>query len=175
MANARKQLAKEGFWLVSVAERPQGWQSMPILEPEILPSPQRRNDARANHIALDLRKFEDWEYANSFPSLETVGALFNDLRAKYRAAKFEEIRAYPFVKSVYPPCFENGQKSRRHIPNQVRRDVLSSGPCVRCGTFEVLTVDHILPVSHGGGDERSNLQPMCFSCNVSKGNRRVGV
>lgn len=33
-----------------------------------------------------------------------------------------------------------------------------------------LTVDHILPVSKGGGNELENLQPMCYLCNNKKGN-----
>ena len=41
--------------------------------------------------------------------------------------------------------------------------------CVRCGEIKALTVDHIIPVSLGGGSEITNLQPLCDSCNKSKG------
>jgi len=34
-----------------------------------------------------------------------------------------------------------------------------------------LEVDHILPRSHGGSDEISNFQALCFRCNATKGNR----
>lgn len=40
--------------------------------------------------------------------------------------------------------------------------------CLACGKKEV-TVDHIVPVSKGGSNKLSNLQPLCFSCNASKG------
>lgn len=43
--------------------------------------------------------------------------------------------------------------------------------CVHCGTREELTVDHIIPVSKGGGDERENLQTLCKRCNSSKGTK----
>ncbi len=33
---------------------------------------------------------------------------------------------------------------------------------------EVLTVDHVVPRSVGGGDERSNLQVLCRVCNSAK-------
>lgn len=48
--------------------------------------------------------------------------------------------------------------------------------CVRCGTHEDLTVDHIVPISKGGADDPddiSNLQTLCKSCNSSKGNREL--
>lgn len=35
-----------------------------------------------------------------------------------------------------------------------------------------LTVDHVIPKSAGGGDDRANLQVLCRSCNSSKRNRK---
>lgn len=40
-----------------------------------------------------------------------------------------------------------------------------------CGETEKLTIDHIVPVSKGGGHELSNLQLMCSVHNAEKGNR----
>ena len=34
----------------------------------------------------------------------------------------------------------------------------------------LITIDHIHPKSLGGDNEMNNLQPMCFHCNVRKGN-----
>src|SRR5207248_6160856 len=46
--------------------------------------------------------------------------------------------------------------------------------CALCGTpgdEKALEVDHILPRKHGGTDEISNLQALCYSCNAMKRDR----
>ena len=43
--------------------------------------------------------------------------------------------------------------------------------CLECGTVENITRDHIIPLSRGGTDYIENIQPLCHSCNASKGNR----
>lgn len=55
-------------------------------------------------------------------------------------------------------------------------DVLAAhgGKCAHCGTTARIECDHILPVARGGQHTKSNLQPLCRSCNATK-NARIGI
>jgi ATP adenylyltransferase len=62
------------------------------------------------------------------------------------------------------------------VPGDLRFQVLADSErrCVLCGATErerPLDVDHILPRSRGGTNERANLQVLCSRCNRAKGNR----
>ena len=58
---------------------------------------------------------------------------------------------------------------------KLRARILASRPtCAICGTRPATTVDHIRPVSRGGTDHPSNLQPACWPCNQAKGARWGG-
>jgi len=46
---------------------------------------------------------------------------------------------------------------------------LCGNRCMSCGEVTVLEVDHIVPVYEGGTSDITNLQPLCRSCNASKG------
>ena len=45
----------------------------------------------------------------------------------------------------------------------------SDGCCVACGASEGIQMDHIHPLSRGGAHHIDNVQPLCGSCNASKG------
>lgn len=59
-----------------------------------------------------------------------------------------------------------------HTPEEWRVLVKACGSrCARCGEVRKVTRDHIVPLSKGGTDYISNIQPLCRPCNSRKGNR----
>lgn len=47
------------------------------------------------------------------------------------------------------------------------------GKCLRCGTTDNVTKDHIQPISRGGSNDINNLQPLCGPCNSWKHTKTI--
>ncbi len=99
-------------------------------------------------------------------SLAEQGELIRSLCSSALSGNLECLEEWSFVGRVY-----TGTSRRRSIPPSVRAAVLAVGECARCGSKKRLTVDHIFPYSKGGTDDPSNLQCLCFTCNLRKSNR----
>jgi hypothetical protein len=65
-------------------------------------------------------------------------------------------------------------KRWKPISKKLKLEIFSKDDftCVICRTNDNLTIDHIVPRSKGGTEERNNLQTLCRSCNSRKGNRQ---
>ena len=62
---------------------------------------------------------------------------------------------------------------RIRIPTEVRKYVFQRDKyqCQSCGKKNDetdLTIDHIIPLARGGQNDISNLQTLCFTCNLQK-------
>src|SRR5260221_3877516 len=63
--------------------------------------------------------------------------------------------------------------TKAHIPTGLRWQVWERDnfTCQHCGRRRFLSVDHIIPESHGGELVLENLQTLCTPCNSRKGAR----
>lgn len=50
---------------------------------------------------------------------------------------------------------------------------LYGNKCLRCGSSERITVDHVVSLRKGGSNDISNLQPLCWKCNNWKRSRTI--
>ena len=60
----------------------------------------------------------------------------------------------------------------RHTSKKEVREVVfekHGEVCVKCGGTDNIQIDHIVPVAKGGENSIDNYQPLCKSCNASKG------
>ena len=69
----------------------------------------------------------------------------------------------------------NRKKKARRISSSKRLNVFERDgwSCRFCGAQSNLVIDHIFPVSKGGGGQIENLQTLCKNCNELKGNKVI--
>jgi len=85
-------------------------------------------------------------------------------------------RLEAFLDARGKTIFDHRRKSSGYISGTIRYEVLKRAKfhCELCGVSadeKALEVDHILPRNHGGSDEISNFQALCYSCNAMKRDR----
>lgn len=73
-------------------------------------------------------------------------------------------------------AYDHRRAALGYLSGSLRYDVLKRAGfrCDLCGISadeRAIEVDHILPRKHGGKDDLTNLQALCFKCNANKGAR----
>jgi 5-methylcytosine-specific restriction endonuclease McrA len=127
-------------------------------EDQPLRTPINRGKDCSRQIEAEIRK-----------SLERISSLHQQKN------KIDKLRAE--AEQAFSDYKARKYEERRRVANiiiskeSVRIGVFSrdAWKCVSCQTSENLTIDHVIPVKLGGGNELENLQTLCLSCNCSKG------
>jgi len=81
-----------------------------------------------------------------------------------------------FIDSRGQDVWQHRRKSKGYVSGTVRYEVLKNAKyrCELCGIsadVKSLEVDHIIPRNHGGADDITNFQALCYSCNATKRDR----
>jgi ATP adenylyltransferase len=104
-----------------------------------------------------------------------VLADFDSLTPKQAAEILQicERKLADYVEARGAAIWEHRTRGLSEISGTVRYEVFKAAKC-RCELCGVsaderaLQVDHIVPRNHGGTDDISNLQALCYSCNAMK-------
>jgi hypothetical protein len=104
---------------------------------------------------------------------------------EYCNSKLTEDEFYTYKSICYKCCsnawriyeFAHGGEcktdiKKRHITKAIKETVLRRDGflCLKCGSADNLTIDHITPISLGGSNDYNNLQTLCSKCNSKKSN-----
>ena len=103
-----------------------------------------RQILRSRNIEGIRAYFREWKKRHK----EVVSVYTNNYRARFREASG----------SFTPQQWEERKKAFDNM-------------CAVCGLLGKLTIDHIIPLSKGGSNDISNIQPLCGPCNYSKQDR----
>ncbi len=101
------------------------------------------------------------------------GASFSTRDAEKRRHWIDTSRCRRAITGANVQALRFGFKEK--IGLKVWREVLAryGEKCLRCGSIDFLTIDHAYPISIGGRNHVSNLQPLCSACNAWKSNRYI--
>lgn len=143
------------------------------------------NDPRFVRLARDLRLTEEqgifllyrtaaWfeqhgTYGKISTSPDTLDALLDLPGAAAALSAVEWLAFNDGVLMVKGFCTVSA--SRKSLGRALREEILCGAVCAECGASEDLVVDHVVPVALGGSCDRSNLQALCWTCNVAKGKK----
>lgn len=105
-------------------------------------------------------------------------ALAREYYQKNRQKELERRRAYGKGNKEYNAALSNRRRARlkgnggRHTMKEwIALKEQYNNKCAICQGTKPLTRDHIVPLSKGGTDDISNIQPLCQSCNSRKGDK----
>lgn len=159
---------------------------------------QRTGDAGAKSVLVILCNYAN-EQGLAFPAVKTIAAdtemgertvqrhlkLLQERGWIERKARY--LRAGGRTSDTYRICLEREPEPPDESARQLRRArgrfdkkrakvalrifARDGYKCVRCGSSEDLTIDHITPLSAGGTDEDTNYQTLCGKCNTVKGQK----
>ena len=146
-----------------------------------------------------INKDKEKEYRKKFRQenkerLNLAHKAYRKSNAEYRAKRNRRATEYaklwsktPVGKLLRKLASARGKQKRRERNRQVINDLtkqdvimlldVQNNQCAKCYTefseVNPFTLDHILPLSKGGGLTRKNTQLLCHSCNSSKGTKFV--
>lgn len=144
----------------------------------VLASKKKWNDANKSvkhswylqNRDLTIERSKSWRELNPEKCAET--------KHNWRERNAEKVLVYKRNWEIKNPEKLAEKKNRRRARKaqngvfQISEKFLKKlyiSPCVSCFSTERIQADHVIPIYRGGVHSEGNLQPLCISCNTSKG------
>lgn len=122
-----------------------------------------------NRNNMRIRLFDEWE---------KLGLLEIAIPIKERRKTKKEIEREKF--SMLSRADNNNRRASQNgnagtFTQKEWLDILDryGHKCLSCGTKSRIAVDHVIPLSRGGTNTADNLQPLCRTCNSTKGAKTI--
>lgn len=135
-----------------------------------------------NHREQSVAKAEAWRTKNRERYLELSRA--RDVRQYHANVEHsrEEANQRFRERRKTRPWVGKAQKARRRARQQNAVGTFTAAEwkvlceqygnrCLRCGSTGRLTPDHVIPLSKGGTNYITNIQPLCYPCNCAKNDK----
>ena len=137
-----------------------------------------RFEDRPKKIKMELFPMDDVDVDAALNELASGGFL-----VRYEVDGKRYVQIYNFAKHQVPhhkevaseiPAPEGHKQVTKHpyqVSNETREAVFErdGNRCLKCGSSNDLSIDHVVPLSKGGDNNTDNLQTLCKTCNSSKG------
>lgn len=114
-------------------------------------------DSEWRHFRID----EELEKAENLKNIRSYAG------SKGSSNKWKNLQENKFNRSTRMSLAK--QKGTHTIAQWVKMLEICYNTCLKCGKKEDIVKDHVVPIYQGGDDSIFNLQPLCRSCNASKG------
>lgn len=136
--------------------------------------PKDSNCPKCNKIIYWIK--DGWLFPSYFP--KEIQPMTNEEANVLRKQWKEKLKEIYKQKGIFPylkfKLFGEGNNKDRRRRRATMEEIAEvfrryGHKCAKCPSKHDLTVDHIIPLAKGGTWDINNLQPMCQSCNSSKG------
>ena len=138
-----------------------------------------RDTTAASMLGIDVEEFRRVVSAGALPGPILIGdvkrwnAAHIECIAKGYARRWREVfdESESWNWGDLLSIFEGDRRPYRYVSPHLRAEIFKRDgeKCQYCGTTSgPFHIDHIHPVSRGGGSDRSNLCVSCATCNLSK-------
>jgi 5-methylcytosine-specific restriction endonuclease McrA len=132
--------------------------------------------ARRKHYSDNRDRYSEWYKSWCAKNPDKVKA-YEAARDRDYAKSYRKWISLPGRKEQKRAYGHNYRARVRLADGQITKEVIGlvleiyGERCLKCGSEDNIQIDHVVPLAIGGDNLFGNLQPLCRSCNSSKGAR----